>query len=47
MDALKTAAAPRGQLSGIAQPAAYRVEMTVDPRETAFLRPGPDRREPR
>jgi aminopeptidase N len=35
MDALKTAA-PAGQLSGIAQPVAYRVEMTVDPRETAF-----------
>ncbi|WP_321488761.1 M1 family aminopeptidase [uncultured Hyphomonas sp.] len=35
MDELK-AAAPAGQLSGVAQPVAYRVEMTVDPRETTF-----------
>jgi aminopeptidase N len=31
-----TDAAPRGRLSGVAQPAAYRVEMKVDPRETHF-----------
>lgn len=35
MEQLK-AAAPSGQLSGVAQPVAYRVEMTVDPRETDF-----------
>ena len=35
MDALRDAA-PRGRLSGVAQPAAYRVEMKVDPRETHF-----------
>ena len=35
MDELK-AAAPAGQLSGVAQPVAYRVEMMVDPREAAF-----------
>ena len=35
MDQLK-AAAPSGQLSGVAQPVAYRVEMTVDPREKTF-----------
>jgi alanyl aminopeptidase len=29
-------AAPAGKLSGVAQPVAYRVEMTVDPREAAF-----------
>ncbi|MEZ6001773.1 M1 family aminopeptidase [Hyphomonas sp.] len=35
MDQLR-AAAPSGQLSGVAQPKAYRVDMTVDPRETTF-----------
>ena len=35
MDDLR-AAAPSGRLSGVAQPVAYRVEMTVDPREAAF-----------
>ncbi len=35
MDDLR-AAAPAGRLSGVAQPVAYRVEMTVDPRETTF-----------
>lgn len=29
-------AAPAGRLSGVAQPVAYRVEMTVDPREPTF-----------
>jgi alanyl aminopeptidase len=35
MDQLRNAA-PKGRLSGVAQPVAYRVEMTVDPRETHF-----------
>ena len=30
------AAAPAGRLSGIAEPAAYRVDLTVDPREPRF-----------
>ena len=29
-------AAPAGKLSGVAEPVAYRVEMTVDPREPRF-----------